>query len=122
MVGHGRLLIVTRAVVPSWPVARRVQMTPLLALLPAEDPLAVAYRRLRTAIDEIGQISAGARQCAGVPLQDIQDATGHADPRTTRRYMATHRHLDRHATYAFAAWLRRTPSDEDSDTELSGSA
>ena len=26
---------------------------------------------------------------AGVPLQDIQDAMGHADPRTTRRYMAT---------------------------------
>jgi integrase/recombinase XerD len=46
---------------------------------------------------------------AGVPLQDIQDAMGHADPRTTRRYMATHQHLDRHATYAFAAWLRRTP-------------
>jgi integrase/recombinase XerD len=46
---------------------------------------------------------------AGVPLQDIQDAMGHADPRTTRRYMATHQHLDRHATYTFAAWLRRTP-------------
>ena len=45
---------------------------------------------------------------AGVPLQDIQDAMGHADPRTTRRYMATHQHLDRHATYTFAAWLRRT--------------
>ncbi len=46
---------------------------------------------------------------AGVPLQDIQDAMGHADPRTTRRYMAIHQHLDRHATYAFAAWLRRPP-------------
>jgi site-specific recombinase XerD len=45
---------------------------------------------------------------AGVPLQDIQDAMGDADPRTTRRYMATHEHLDRHATYAFAAWLRRS--------------
>jgi site-specific recombinase XerD len=56
---------------------------------------------------------------AGVPLQDIQDAMGHADPRTTRRYMATHQHLDRHATYAFAAWLRRTPAgipDDDSGT------
>jgi integrase/recombinase XerD len=49
---------------------------------------------------------------AGVPLQDIQDAMGHADPRTTRRYMATHQHLDRHATYAFAAWLRRSPSSD----------
>ena len=51
----------------------------------------------------------GARE-AGVPLEDVQDAAGHADPRTTRRYMATHQHLDRHATYAFAAWLRRAPS------------
>lgn len=50
---------------------------------------------------------------AGVALQDIQDAMGHADPRTTRRYMATHQHLDRHATYAFAAWLRRTPAAGD---------
>src|SRR5204863_10220639 len=50
---------------------------------------------------------------AGVPLQDIQDAMGHADPRTTRRYMATHQHLDRHATYAVAAWLRRTPDAGD---------
>ncbi|MEA2188305.1 MAG: integrase/recombinase XerD [Solirubrobacteraceae bacterium] len=49
---------------------------------------------------------------AGVPLQDIQDAMGHADPRTTRRYMATHQHLDRHATYAFAAWLRRAPDPQ----------
>ncbi len=47
---------------------------------------------------------------AGVPLQDIQDAMGHADPRTTRRYMATRQPLDRHATYAFAAWLRRPPN------------
>jgi len=27
---------------------------------------------------------------AGVPLRDIRDAMGDADPRTTRRYMATH--------------------------------
>jgi phosphatidylglycerophosphate synthase len=46
---------------------------------------------------------------AGVALQAIQDALGHADPRTTRRYMASRQHLDCHATYAFAAWLRRTP-------------
>ena len=50
---------------------------------------------------------------AGVALQDIQDAMGHADPRTTRRYMATHQHLDRHATYAFAAWLRRATDTAD---------
>ena len=55
---------------------------------------------------------------AGVPLQDIQDAMGHADPRTTRRYMATHKHLDRHATYAFAAWLRRAPSHTAPDEDV----
>ena len=54
---------------------------------------------------------------AGVPLQDIQDAMGHADPRTTRRYMATHQHLDRHATYAFAAWLRRKDKPKPTDEE-----
>ncbi|MEA2232211.1 MAG: integrase/recombinase XerD [Solirubrobacteraceae bacterium] len=49
---------------------------------------------------------------AGVPLQDIQDAMGHADPRTTRRSLATHQLFDRHATYAFAALLRRTPGTQ----------
>jgi integrase/recombinase XerD len=79
-------------------------------------------RRLarRAGIKSAGQVSphslrhtfATSLDDAGVPLQDIQDAMGHADPRTTRRYMATHQHLDRHATYAFAAWLRRTPGAE----------
>jgi hypothetical protein len=27
--------------------------------------------------------------------------------------MAAHQHLDRHATYTFAAWLRRTPNAGD---------
>jgi hypothetical protein len=53
---------------------------------------------------------------AGVALQDTQDAMGHADPRTTRRYMASHQHLARHAIYAFAAWLRRTPDAADQPT------
>lgn len=59
-----RLLIVTRAVVASWPFLHRVYMAPLLAPLPAADPLATAYRRLREATDEIGQISSGARRRA----------------------------------------------------------
>jgi integrase/recombinase XerD len=42
---------------------------------------------------------------AGVSLQDVQDAAGHADPRTTRRYDRARHSLDRHATYAAAAWL-----------------
>lgn len=42
---------------------------------------------------------------AGVPLRDVQDAMGHADPRTTRRYDRSRHNLDRHATYAVAAYL-----------------
>jgi hypothetical protein len=39
---------------------------------------------------------------AGVPLQDVQDAAGHADPRTTRRYDRSRHNLDRHPTYVLA--------------------
>jgi integrase/recombinase XerD len=46
----------------------------------------------------------GARE-AGVPLEDVQDAAGHADPRTTRRYDRGRHSLDRHAAYALTAWL-----------------
>jgi len=47
---------------------------------------------------------------AGVPLQDVQDAMGHADPRTTRRYDRSRHNLDRHPTYKMASQLRRMPS------------
>jgi len=80
-------------------------------------------RRLarRAGIKSAGQLSphslrhtyATSLDHAGVALQDIQDAMGHADRRTTRRYMASRQHLDRHATYAFAARLRRTPDTPD---------
>ncbi len=46
----------------------------------------------------------GARE-AGVALEDVQDAAGHADPRTTRRYDRGRYSLDRHAAYALTAWL-----------------
>ena len=44
---------------------------------------------------------------AGVPLQDVHDAAGHADPRTTTRYDRSRHDLDRHPTYVLAAHLRR---------------
>jgi site-specific recombinase XerD len=42
---------------------------------------------------------------AGVSLRDVQDAAGHADPRTTRRYDRARHSLDRHATYSVAAHM-----------------
>ena len=47
---------------------------------------------------------------AGVALQEIQDAMGHADPRTTQRYMASHQHLDRHATTPSPPGCAATPT------------
>lgn len=45
---------------------------------------------------------------AGAELRDVQDAMGHADPRTTRRYDRGRHNLDRHATYAVAQTLADT--------------
>jgi integrase len=42
---------------------------------------------------------------AGVPLEDVQDAAGHADPRTTRRYDRGRHNLDRSPSYALGAFL-----------------
>lgn len=43
----------------------------------------------------------------GVPLRDVQDAMGHADPRTTRRYDRSRASHDRHASYTVAAAMAR---------------
>jgi len=42
---------------------------------------------------------------AGVSLREVQDAAGHADPRTTRRYDRGRHSLDRAATYAVAQYV-----------------
>ena len=48
----------------------------------------------------------------GVPLEDVQDAMGHADPRTTRRYDRDRHNLDRDPSYTiWAARARRQAED-----------
>ena len=51
---------------------------------------------------------------AGVPLHEVQDAAGHADPGTTQGYNRARHNLDRHATYAVTAFLSRTSPGPDS--------
>ena len=41
----------------------------------------------------------------GASLRDVQDAAGHADPRTTRRYDRARHNLDKHPTYALAGYV-----------------
>ncbi|GAC1582944.1 MAG: tyrosine recombinase XerC [Candidatus Dormibacteria bacterium] len=42
---------------------------------------------------------------AGAPLQDVQDAAGHRDPKTTRRYDRARGLLEHHPTYLVAEYL-----------------
>ncbi|MGH2949770.1 MAG: tyrosine-type recombinase/integrase, partial [Solirubrobacteraceae bacterium] len=46
---------------------------------------------------------------AGVSLRDVQDAAGHADPRTTRRYDRARHQLERHPTHVLAGLTLRRP-------------
>ncbi|SDS94204.1 tyrosine-type recombinase/integrase [Actinoplanes derwentensis] len=77
-------------------------------------------RRLATqaGIAEAGRLSphslrhafATTARAEGVPLEDVQDAMGHADPRTTRRYDRDRHNLDRDPTYTIAAARARRNS------------
>lgn len=79
----------------------------------AEPELFLAIRRLAKAagIASAGRLSphslrhafaTGARE-AGLPLEDVQDAMGHADPRTTRRYDRDRHNIDRDPSLVLGA-------------------
>ncbi len=72
------------------PPPRRARRTPAAKLL---NPHSLRHSFVTAALD------------AGVSLRDVQDAAGHADPRTMRRYDRARYNLDRHATYAVTAFL-----------------
>jgi len=46
---------------------------------------------------------------AGVPLHKVQDAAGHADPRTTQRYNRARNALTGHGTYTLDAFIEDAP-------------
>jgi integrase len=58
----------------------------------------------------------GARE-SGVPLEDVQDAMGHADPRTTRRYDRDRHNRDRDPAHVLG---RRRASRRDWSTDPAG--
>ena len=57
----------------------------------------------------------------GAALQDVQDALGHADPRTTRRYDRSRRNLDRSPNYLLAAALTSGEAEVEARPQGAGS-
>jgi site-specific recombinase XerD len=74
-------------------VGRLVQRLARKALIPAAAQLSPHSLRHTFATDYLD---------AGGNLRDLQDAMGHADPRTTRRYDRARHNLDRHPAHVLA--------------------
>jgi integrase len=55
----------------------------------------------------------------GAALQDVQDALGHADPRTTRRYDRSRHNLDCSPNYLLAAALTKDTSTSGDERPVS---
>jgi integrase/recombinase XerD len=92
---HGPLLVTASgARLDRHAVFRLVRRLARDARLPAWDRL--SPHSLRHAF-------ATTARAEGVPLEDVQDAMGHADPRTTRRYDRDRHNLDRDPAYRIAA-------------------
>jgi site-specific recombinase XerD len=136
----------TRATVPiAPPTARALDEYLASRPQPPQGPLFTSQRNTsarlpyRTAYGMVGQLARAAvlpaadqvtphtmrhtfiteALAAGAPLQDVQDAAGHKDPQTTRRYDRNRLSHDRHPTYAFAAHLARNGHSTRSDETLS---
>ena len=77
----------------AWRIIRRLAARAGLAQAARINPHTLRHAFVTAALD------------AGVPLRDVQDAAGHVDARTTRRYDRARYNLDRHATYAVSAYL-----------------
>jgi len=74
----------------AWKVLRRLARTAVPAKAASLHPHDLRHAFVTLSLD------------AGVPLHDVQDAAGHADPRTTQRYNRARHNLDKHPTYALA--------------------
>lgn len=93
--GDGPLLVTsTGARIDRHAVFRLIRRLAREAGIPSADQL--SPHSLRHAF-------ATAARSEGVPLEDVQDAMGHADPRTTRRYDRDRHNLDRDPAYTIAA-------------------
>jgi integrase/recombinase XerD len=77
--------------VAAWRIVRRLARQAGIAHPERISPHSMRATFITTALDE------------GVPLRDVQDSVGHADPRTTRGYDRSRNNLSRHATYKVAA-------------------
>jgi integrase/recombinase XerD len=85
----------------AWRLMRRLARKAEIASAERINPHSLRHSFVTAALD------------AGVSLRDVQDAAGHADPRTTRRYDRARHNLDRAATYAVTAYLAGDTSNDD---------
>jgi integrase len=74
-------------------IGRLIRRLAKVASIPAADKLSPHSLRHTFATDYLD---------AGGNLRDLQDAMGHADPRTTRRYDRARHNLDRHPAHVLA--------------------